>query len=89
MVEVLSVNIDRFVSILRLFVYHDISSCMLHKWINSTVRCNLNIASLSLDRSKMATRSRINGTDVTLVQLASLTERFQTEDKQQIQQRPW
>lgn len=89
MVEVLLVNIDRFVSILRLFVYHDISSCMLHKWINSTVRCNLNIASLSLDRSKMATRPRINGTDVTLVQLASLTERFQTEDKQQIQQRPW
>lgn len=89
MVEVLSVNIDRFVSILRLFVYHDISNCMLHKWINSTVRCNLNIASLSLDRSKMATRPRINGTDVTLVQLASLTERFQTEDKQQIQQRPW
>lgn len=89
MVEVLSVNIDRFVSILRLFVYHDISSRMLHKWINSTVRCNLNIASLSLDRSKMATRPRINGTDVTLVQLASLTERFQTEDKQQIQQRPW
>lgn len=89
MVEVLSVNIDRFVSILRLFVYHDISSSMLHKWINSTVRCNLNIASLSLDRSKMATRPRINGTDVTLVQLASLTERFQTEDKQQIQQRPW
>lgn len=89
MVEVLSVNIDRFVSILGLFVYHDISSCMLHKWINSTVRCNLNIASLSLDRSKMATRPRINGTDVTLVQLASLTERFQPEDKQQIQQRPW
>lgn len=89
MVEVLSVDIDHFVSILRLFVYHDISSCMLHKWINSTVRCNLNIASLSLDRSKMATRPRINGTDVTLVQLASLTERFQTEDKQQIQQRPW
>lgn len=85
MVEVLSVNIDRFVSILRLFIYHDISSCMLHKWINSTVRCNLNITS----QSKMATRPWISGTDATLVQLASLTERFQTEDKQQIQQRPW
>lgn len=79
MVEVLSVNIDRLVSILRLFIYHDISSCMLHKWINSTVRCNLNIASLSFDRSKMATKPRISWTDVTLVQLASLTERFQTE----------
>lgn len=89
MVEVLSVSIDRFVSVLRLFIYHDISSCMLHKWINSSVRCNLNIASLSLDRSKMATRPWISGTDVTLVQLASLTEQFQTENKQQIQQRPW